>query len=434
MNLFDVTRGHEPHTGPRNCKRRNDGPRAANKDEVRAYLKWIASERGIYVPVDATFSPEGIESKSAGGLILEMPGYGQKQIATCELLNDAGEVLHTVTLPQDKRGGIPATAKQVQEWSGLKPVKAKRGKAAATLGAISQDCAPILDDAPAQAQEAAPVAHVEPEAIEAPHAAPEPEISAVEPVTVADELPAPLDLGDIAARIDALEAALASLSVKPAPIVEQAPEPVARRTAAHERAVRRAWAARKEARLQRAVAADHMRMREQTQEALQAEVRDHDRTRSQWRKRLDEFAEQGARLVSAQRDKRRRAVMLGRDLQKRLNGEYALVDRANQKRSEAEEAARDWSRKEQAQREHADVLASQLAKLKRDMADPSQPERASDIARLMSERDTARTALAAVTARADRQQASLNQMAEHFEAMVSRVTMAEAAVRKMAAA
>jgi predicted nucleic acid-binding Zn-ribbon protein len=63
-----------------------------------------------------------------------------------------------------------------------------------------------------------------------------------------------------------------------------------------------------------------------------------------------------------------------------------------------------------------------------------QPERASDIARLVQERDTARTALAAMAARAERAEQTVNAMADRFEGLVSRVTKAEAALRQANAA
>ena len=75
------------------------------------------------------------------------------------------------------------------------------------------------------------------------------------------------------------------------------------------------------------------------------------------------------------------------------------------------------------------VTLAQLAKLRRDMADPSQPERASDIARLVKERDEARTANAALQGRAERSERAVQDMAGKFEDMVSRVTRAEAALR-----
>ena len=80
------------------------------------------------------------------------------------------------------------------------------------------------------------------------------------------------------------------------------------------------------------------------------------------------------------------------------------------------------------------ITNATVARLKRDMADPMQPERASDIARLVGERDTARTALAAMAARAERAEQTVDAMADRFEGLVSRVTRAEAALRQANAA
>lgn len=81
------------------------------------------------------------------------------------------------------------------------------------------------------------------------------------------------------------------------------------------------------------------------------------------------------------------------------------------------------------QRQRADVLAAQLDKLRADMADPIQPERASDIARLVRERDEARNAAAATSARNASLQAALNSLGDKLEAMAVRVTLAEHAAR-----
>lgn len=87
---------------------------------------------------------------------------------------------------------------------------------------------------------------------------------------------------------------------------------------------------------------------------------------------------------------------------------------------------------ERFQRQRGDVLHAQLARLRSDMVDPSQPERASDIARLIRERDEARNAAAASQARAVRAEAATATMADKFEDLVSRVARAEAALRKAA--
>lgn len=453
MNLFDVTKG---------CNTLAAKPRSATPDEVRAYLKWLAAERGIHLPHDAEYQDGGIWSRSAGEYVLEMPGYGQKQVATCDLLDDGGNVVRTMTLPQDRRGGIPATAKQVREWCGLKPGKAMKAKAIASIAEAAAEGA--------GAQHGAQPDDVAAKALEALQAAPEPISDAGELVTEADELPAPgcvkpsatddgFALDDFAARLEALEAAVAALSAHKAmpgyatsyeaekmgtpPIVAAAPAR-APRTAAHERAIRRAWAERRAARLQRAIAADHMRMREQVQ-AECAKLANALAIAQQGEGEAMRHAQAFARRSVHHLERRRRAVLTARRHWKmRLvaRGQYQAAERDADRERNMRQAVTATGRalvlKARHERDQAKVATAaahaDLAKVKRDMADPSQPERASDLARLLQERDQARTALAAVQARAERQQAALDQMAGQFDAMVSRVTRAEAAVRKLMAA
>lgn len=442
MNLFDVTRGHEPHTGPRNNKRRNDGPRQANKAEIKAYLLWVAERRGVAVPRDAEFFPSGIVSASEG-LILEMPGHGARDTVTLETLDDAGEVIASQTLPvEPKKGGVIWSREAVRAAVGpiAKPAKAKRGKRDLAPIPVAPEpvAAPIVETAPAEPVEAIQAVSGTPEGSEPIEALTGPDFAPVA-VIVADPVAAMADpdpLEALAARLAALEARVAALPVE----AVEAPTAVAdrpRRTPAHERAIRRAWAERRAARLQRSIAEDHLRMREHVQQRVEGLERtiieldkrmreERDRSAASYRARLDDIAALTA--------KRRRAVILARERGKRLEAEHRLVDRYQEKRREAEESAREWSRKEESQRRRADVAEAALAKLRADLADPTQPERASDISRLMRERDEARTALAAVDARNRALQGTVDDLAVRFEAMVSRVTRAEAALRAAGAA
>lgn len=166
MNLFDVTKSIDPfNPGMRDRRTRNDGPRDCTERELRAYLNWLAERDGIAVPAGAKYGPDGITA--GGAVIVPMPGYGVPQIVTCEIEDDAGNVVRSFPLPADKSGKLPMTAKQVQEWSGLAPKRKARAKAA-----------PKVPSAPIPAQMA-------PEAISA----------------------------DAAARIAELEAQVAALSV-----------------------------------------------------------------------------------------------------------------------------------------------------------------------------------------------------------------------------
>lgn len=297
----------------------------------------------------------------------------------------------------------------------------------------------VVQYAPEQPQEreADIPAPPQPETTETAPSAPE---IAAEPVSE----PATDPIAEIMARLDALEASLAA----PLPVEPEVTEPVAptgaikpKRTPAHERAIRRAWAERKAARLQRAIAADHMRMREQAQSALLLQESEAKRMRQHLEGKVraaQETRDIACRLTDRERDKRRRSTILARDLQKRLNAEHRLVDRANEKRREAEQALQERNNDcdtAKDARERAEnrtrAVEAEIARLKRDMADPSQPERASDIAQLVRERDAARTANAALQQRCERAEAANRQGAEAIEGLVSRISKAEARLREL---
>lgn len=186
MNLFDVTRGVDPfNPGMRDRRTRNDGPRDCTAQELRAYLNWLAQRDGVTVPANAKYGPSGITV--AGEIILPMPGYGVPQIVTCEIVDDAGNVMRSFPLPADKSGKLPMTAKQVQEWSGLAPKRKARAKAA-----------PKVPSAPIPAQMA-------PEAISADAAARIAELEA--------------QVADLSAALEAAQGATAHASdVTPTPI------------------------------------------------------------------------------------------------------------------------------------------------------------------------------------------------------------------------
>lgn len=296
---------------------------------------------------------------------------------------------------------------------------------------------PIADAAPAapeavQAQEEAIAPTSDsPGPLDALHGAAEPEFEAVEPVsesyklpdvladdlapaTVKDSLTPPdADLADklavIMARLDAVEAAL---SEKADPIADASPAPRAKRSPAHERAIRRAWAERAQ-------------RREAVKDAAMAwQV-------AELRKRKRQVSVHAAMALRSklEAERMRRA---GAEVKAEREHQRAW-DQWGKRRENAERARRMLA----AVRERADLDRRALAatnaayaKLKRDLADPTQPERASDIARLMAERDQARTSLAAVSARAERQQAALDQAAAHLESMGLRMAKAEAALRK----
>lgn len=561
-NLFDIERG---------CQMLKHKPRNATTNELRAYLQWVAERHGVTVPKNAHYHPAGIWCPTAREYIVTMPGHGQAQTVLLEVLGDDGEVRHKMTLPQDRRGGIPATATQVREWCGAEAKSAKtkrerrptvdkqsigkgaisrgkkalamltgevpgmgrraldncfemgdggqvasyitqrleedrelamrvyygkrsyraaykgdhpethwadrflipewlavivrhgiiplsavnayygmRDKVAALLGEVAEptpDAAPAAPEpVQAQGEDLAPDMDT-PEALDALHGAPEPEFEAVELVSESYKFddapadhPAPAIVNDgtaghgadlvdqlaaIMARLDAVEVALSAKAdrsifaasfegekMDTPPIADALSASRAKRSPAHERAIRRAWAERS---ARRAAVQD-------TAMAWQvAELRKRKRQ-----------ASVNAAIVLRSKLKAERMRRAGAEAKAEREHQRAW-DQWGKRRENAERARRMLA----AVRERADLDRRALAatnaayaKLKRDLADPTRPERASDIARLMTERDQARTSLAAVSARAERQQAALDQAAEHLESMGLRMAKAEAALRK----
>jgi hypothetical protein len=119
--LFDATPGFTTGT---------DKPRDCTQHELSVYLVWLALRHGVYVPADAQFQPRGIWSPSDSAYILDMPGYGQSGTVTCEILDDAGNVVRCMPLPVDNRGKLPMTAAQAKDWTGLQTVRKSRKAAA----------------------------------------------------------------------------------------------------------------------------------------------------------------------------------------------------------------------------------------------------------------------------------------------------------------
>jgi hypothetical protein len=130
------------HTGVETL---TDKPRAADQAELDFYLCWLARSRGIVIPAGSHTGPMGIIHDNV--VILEMPGYGVPDVVTCEILDDAGEVVRTMTLPADKRGKLPMTAAQAKDWTGLETVKKPRkARAAAPVIAETPISAPVSAD------------------------------------------------------------------------------------------------------------------------------------------------------------------------------------------------------------------------------------------------------------------------------------------------
>ena len=433
MNLFDV----EHENGPL----MREKARSATETEAKAYVTWLRERRGLRLFDNVELHHKGTGSgraqsfiywaatfgkclKSGGRQNSEViaPEYqegaysilipGHDQIAprvTMETLDEDGEVLTSQTLPvEPKKGGVIWDRETVRKACGpiAKPEKAKRGKVADPIAVAV----------------AAPVAV---ETQEASH----PTVDKPGPAIAPSAAPA-VDLDAITARLDALEAALATLSTGQGATVgaqatsatkaETAPVLSTKRTAAHERAIRRAWQERKARR-----DADAYRM--MMERSIDENGKMFDRELAKVRAELD-LSRQSTQQREAERDK----------WEADCRANFAHAGKMNAKRRATAQRARrmiaDIRARADLDKRALAITNATVARLKRDMADPMQPERASDIARLVGERDTARTALAAMAARAERAEQTVNAMADRFEGLVSRVTRAEAALRQTNAA
>lgn len=406
MNLFDVTPGFKGN--------KNDKPRTATEDEIFAYahwlrvsrclpnfpgatLRWRLQARGVDpVCVAVTFGGD----KETGAYSLLLPGYAShRDKVTFETLGDDGEPETSQTLPvEPKKGGVIWDKAAVWKACGPveKPAKGKRAKAAPPIPVA----APAVE--PVEEQEGlAPTCDKS-----------EPAIAPVAPPAV--------DLEAITARLDALEQALATLSAvsvddreittRPVVVTEVAScDHLPKRTPAHERAIRRAWAERKARRYAQSVADQAERYARNADANAERVARAHAEQVADLEQRIvdwEAFQHRTWTESMGHKVKRRAATLRAR----RMIGAARSQERITQARASAARA--------------------EIDRLKRDMADPSQPERASDIARLVQERDTARTALAAMAARAERAEQGSMALADRFEGLVSRVTRAEAALRQ----
>lgn len=287
--------------------------------------------------------------------------------------------------------------------------------------ALTGDLTPISETAPDTPSEAIAAVPAEPQERETAIAAPvEPDDAANAPsapeiAPIAADSGADDAVAALAARIEAIEAAVATLSAQS----DAGPsEAIARpkRTAAHERAIRRAWSERK-ARLDAEL---HIRIGISQLDAMR---QDRDAARADLAT-AETCTRAAERRERAALDELEQARATAADMQRIAEQHEKAADVAREALCEAQE-------REQAALIGREDARAQLAKLKRDMADPSQPERASDIARLAQERDQLKNALAAVEARAARLQSGLDQASGAIEAMGLRVAKAESAMRKL---
>lgn len=271
----------------------------------------------------------------------------------------------------------------------------------------------------------------QPETTETAPSAPE---IAAEPVSE----PASDPIAGIMARLDALEAALASpLPAESVDTPTGAIKP--KRAPAHERAIRRAWAERKARREAERGCAAFRDMAETTEIEYQSVKRELATLRPQYdnaaKARTDFLRgmKEACERERIEHIKRRRSTTLARDLQKRLNAEHRLVDRANERRLEAEKSR--------------DMTQAELAEIKRELEDAKRSPmmmtgegqeqvdligRQAHYARTAIERaERAETANAALQQRCERVEAANQQGAAAIEEIVSRMTKAEARLRQL---
>lgn len=256
-------------------------------------------------------------------------------------------------------------------------------------------------------------------------------------------------LTEVLARLAALESQIASLSAErvDTPIGGMSGEVVALPVAGAAQRLalaqdyRRADRARREriARRYLAMRADRERARQEV--AL-------------WKAHCDNWADEVTSLEQANqrlKDKRRASVKRAMTLQRERDAAHLKAASAmariemqegriweewDHRRRNAERARRMVSSaraEAKAANQSASASRAALAALRARLADPAQPERASDIARLMQERDTARNALAALQQRNTAMQSALDSSAKIIEDFGLRLAKAEAAVRSMAA-
>lgn len=256
--LFDVTPGFQTV--------RSDKPRAATEDEVKAYFLWLQERDNLprqtnsfeihwraigqgrnahRYAIGATFGRETASQEreqggwkpaqfESGAYSIVMPGCDfARQRVTMEILDEAGDVAHTSTMPiEPKKGGVIWDRTTVRKAAGS-VAKAK----------------PVEIPAPANAQEQIEVP--EPYEVLEPVKALKPPSEAIsQPVDNSAQISPAVaqpdgqpDIAALLARMDVLEARLAALPAQsdatPTSAIGRA-----RRTPAHERAIRRAWSER----------------------------------------------------------------------------------------------------------------------------------------------------------------------------------------------
>lgn len=311
--------------------------------------------------------------------------------------------------------GRCATGKAGDGTAGIMITRAEIERGAVEPIAAMESLAPIDEPAP----EILPAETVEPESAtdERPEAVSTPSDPEIAPL---DEI-APGD--DLAARLDALEMAVKALqAVQVATVAADVAQARPKRTLAHERAIRRAWAerkARREAVKREAGMIQTMTVAAANQAASNGEImrlRDALAIAQQSEGEAVRNAELFARRGNRHRD------------QRIANARRALSYRANMRamRQTADNATAGLA---QAIGER-NAARAELAMIKRSLADPSNPLRADDAARLIDDARAAKARAAMLEQQNAQMKAMVERGADQLEAMISRVTRAEAALRK----
>ncbi len=340
---------------------------------------------------------------------LEFPGADGKPRHVARWLWDDGASRFLIV---GEDGRAPKSLDAAREY-----VTREEIEAALAGEPVAIEAAPIVDIGEPVSDATAPAQCEEP--LEAPAIAAEPEIIAsgpeIEPETLSGAPAVPV--AEIMARLEALEARLAApLSAEREGPASLSPtgaiEPARKRSAAHARAIRRAWAERQARR-----ASEHKRAR-------------------------------ALNLALAQRRARQQAARQAADLGQQLDAMCRGLDEANRKRGRNARLARKRTRELVAavnlMHTHVDALTAELDAARRSptyfVAETGAEQidlvgRSAYHAKLAVERaETAEHALAAMRARCERAEAARDQLADAVEAMGTRLANAEAAVRRLQAA
>lgn len=292
------------------------------------------------------------------------------------------------------------TGKRDDGTAGIMVTRAEIERGAVAPIAAMESPAPIDEPAP----ENLAAEPVQPES--APDAAPNAGIASSAP-----EIASPVEImpgDDLAARLDALEMAVKALQqTQAAPMTADDAAARPKRTPAHERAIRRAWLERCGRRDALAMAYRHRDARN----AADDNVKDIRRELQTVINARDEALADALRVsdICRQRDAQIEA------LQDDMRAMRKTADQANAGLALAID--------------ERNAARAELALLKRSLADPTNPLRSTDETRLIDEARELRATVASLREQNARMKAMCERGGDQLEAMIGRVTRAEAALR-----